>query len=92
MLLSHADVAVELTGRLLHEAKLAGAQCVAVVCPMCQMALDGYQRQVERQLGERLDLPILYFSQLLGTALGLDDRQLGLSRLFVSPAAVLGRI
>jgi heterodisulfide reductase subunit B len=92
VLLSHADVAVELTGRLLHEAKQAGAQCVAVVCPMCQMALDGYQRRVERQLGERLDLPILYFSQLLGTALGLDDRQLGLSRLFVSPAAVLGRI
>jgi heterodisulfide reductase subunit B2 len=59
---------------------------------MCQMALDAYQGQIERRLGEKLDLPILYFTQLLGLALGIDARRLGLGRLIVSPAKVLARI
>lgn len=89
VLLSHTDIALDLTGKLLRQAKEDGAQCLAVVCPMCQMALDAYQSQVERQLGERIDLPILYFTQLMGMAMGIDQRRLGMGRLFVSPAKVL---
>ena len=89
VLLSHPDVARDLTAKLLKQAKDAGAQCLAVVCPMCQMALDGYQGQISRRLGERMDLPILYFTQLMGVALGIDGRALGLGKLFVSPAKVL---
>ncbi len=92
VLLSHTDVALDLTGKLLKQAKDAGAQCLAVACPMCQMALDAYQSQVERRLGERLDLPVLYFTQLMGVALGIDEGQLGLGRLIVSPAKVLARV
>jgi heterodisulfide reductase subunit B len=91
VLLSHTDISVELTGILLAEAKEAGADCLAVACPMCQMALDAYQAQVERQLGERLDLPVFYFTQLLGLALGIDERELGFGRLIVSPSKVLAR-
>lgn len=92
VLLSHTDVALELTGKLLKQAKECGAQCLAVVCPMCQMALDAYQSQVERQMGEQVNLPILYFTQLLGLALGIDEGRLGLGRLFVSPARALAEI
>ncbi len=92
VLLSHPDVSLELTGKLLRQAKEAGAECLAVACPMCQMALDAYQSRVERRLGERLDLPVLYFTQLLGLALGIDERGLGLERLVVSPAKVLAQV
>jgi heterodisulfide reductase subunit B len=92
VLLSHPDVALDLTARLLTAAKRAGAQCLAVACPMCQMALDAYQQQAERQSGEHFDLPILYFTQLLGVALGLDDRRLGLERLVTSPARIMAKI
>lgn len=92
VLLSHPDVARDLTGKLLKQAKDAGAQCLVVTCPMCQMALDAYQSQVERRLGERLDLPVLYFTQLMGVALGIDEGQLGLGRLMVSPAKMLARV
>jgi heterodisulfide reductase subunit B len=92
VLLSHTDIVLDLTGRLLKEAKEAGAQCLAVACPMCQMALDAYQSKTERQLGERLDLPVLYFTQLMGLAMGVDERHLGLGRLFVSPAKVMAQI
>jgi heterodisulfide reductase subunit B len=92
VLLSHTDIAMELTGSLLKQAKEAGAQCMVVACPMCQMALDAYQSQAERQLGERVNMPILYFTQLMGLAMGIDQGRLGLSRLFVSPAQVLAQI
>jgi len=92
VLLSHTEVSVDLSGRLLKHAKEAGAQCVAVACPMCQMALDGYQPRIEKELGEHLDLPILYFTQVMGLAMGIEERHLGLDRLFVSPAKALERI
>jgi len=92
VLLSHSDVALELAGRLLKEAKEAGAQCLAVACPMCQMALDGYQPRIERHLGERFGLPILYFTQLMGVAMGIEERHLGLDRVFVSPDRLLALV
>ena len=48
--------------------------------------------KIERQMGEQVNLPILYFTQLMGLALGLDERRLGLGRLFVSPSRVLSQV
>jgi heterodisulfide reductase subunit B len=92
VLLSHTEVSVDLSGKLLKQAKEAGAQCVAVACPMCQMALDGYQPRIERALGDRLNLPILYFTQLMGLAMGIEEQHLGLDRLFVAPTNALARV
>ena len=92
VLLSHTDVALDLTGQLLRQAKQAGADCLAVACPMCQMVLDAYQYQVERHVHEQFDLPILYFTQLMGIAMGIDERRLGLNKLFTSPAKVLASV
>jgi heterodisulfide reductase subunit B len=92
VLLSHTPVAVDLIGRVLSSAKTAGADCVALACPMCQVALDGYQSRADGKLGTRLDLPILYFTQLMGLALGVDRRSLGLGRLIVSPLPLLERL
>jgi heterodisulfide reductase subunit B len=92
VLVSHNDVALDLSGRVLKEAKEAGAECLVVACPMCQMALDAYQSRIERQMGEQVNLPVLYFTQLMGLALGIDERRLGLGRLFVSPSRVLSQV
>ena len=92
VLISHTDVSLDLTAQVLLQAKKLDADCVVVVCPMCQMALDAYQSQVERHLGESLDLPVLFFTQLVGLALGIDEKRLGLGRLVVSPAKALARV
>ncbi|OGO05903.1 MAG: hypothetical protein A2Y73_03400 [Chloroflexi bacterium RBG_13_56_8] len=89
VLLSHTEVSIELCAKLLKHAKAAGAQCLAVACPMCQMALDGYQPRIARYLGEQLDIPIIYFTQLMGLALGVDLEKLGFEQLFVSPEKAL---
>lgn len=92
VLLSHTHIAVDLTGKVLLAAKEAGADCVALACPMCHVALDAYQSQVERTLGTRLDLPILYFTQLMALALGVERRRLGFKRHIVSPTPLLERM
>jgi heterodisulfide reductase subunit B len=92
VLLSHTSVAVDLIGLVLSSAKDAGADCVALACPMCQVALDGYQSRANSRLGTRLDLPILYFTQLMGLALRVDRRSLGLGRHIVSPLPLLERL
>lgn len=92
VLLSHTDVSVELCSRLLKQAKDLGANCLAVACPMCQLALDGYQPRAEKLLREQLDMPILYFTQLMGLAFGIDPKRLGFQRLFVSPSTLLARV
>jgi len=74
------DVGVRLNYILLKEARRKGAQAIVTVCPLCQYNLDGYQQEIHRQTGENFEMPILYFSQVLGWALGADVGALGLRR------------
>lgn len=90
--MSRTDVVVSLTDSIVGMAKAAGAQCIAVSCPMCQINLDMRQRDIEKQMGTRHDMPVLYVTQLLGLCLGISPDQLGLNKLMVSPASVIERI
>jgi len=74
------DVGVRLNYILLKEAARKGAQAVATVCPLCQYNLDAYQSEIRRATGERFDMPILYFTQILGWALGGEFDSLGFGR------------
>lgn len=74
------EVGVRLSYILLKEAARKGAQAIATVCPLCQYNLDAYQSEIRRKTGEPLDLPILYFTQILGWVLGGEPAELGLRR------------
>lgn len=67
---------------LLNEARKRGADCLATVCPLCQFNLDAYHAQVTREYGNVV-VPTVYFTQLMGLAFGLDERELGLNRAAV---------
>lgn len=90
--LSHTDVTARLTGKVLASAQEAGADVVSLACPMCHTALDAYQSRAARAVGQSLDLPVLYFTQLMGLALGIPPAKLGLQRHIVSTAPVLARV
>ncbi len=66
---------------LLREARRMGADIVATCCPLCQHNLECYQPDMELLWGSGADATVTYFTQLMGTAMGLDDRALGLQRL-----------
>ncbi len=86
--LSHAGVTAQLTGNVLVAAKDAGAEVVSLACPMCHMALDAYQGKAEHALQQSLAMPVVFFTQLLGLALGLERKALGLDRHIVSTSSV----
>lgn len=92
VLLSHTHVAVDLSAKVLLSAKEAGADCVALACGMCQVALDLYQTWAEKAAGTKFDLPILYFTQLMALALGVERQRLGFRRHVVSPNPLLDRM
>jgi len=77
------NLALRLCKNLLLEAEKNGADCLITVCPLCQMNLDVYQGKVNKLFGTKFNLPVLYFTQLIGLAFGIPERKLGLQRLVV---------
>ena len=57
-------------------------------CPLCHTVLDGFQREIEKDLGQPLDMPVLHLSQLVGLALGLPPDALNIDRHMVSAGAL----
>ncbi len=68
---------------LLHQAVRNHAHMLVTVCPLCQLNLEAQQSEITRSYGEDVTLPIPYFTQLIGIALGLPEKALGLDRLLV---------
>lgn len=83
------DITAKLSGRILERAKQFGANCIVSACPLCQMNLDLRQFQAEKAMEQEFNLPVFYYTQLLGLALGLDDSALMMNKLVVSPKALL---
>jgi len=82
------EIGLTLVGELVAAAREAGADVIATVCPLCQFVLDAYQGQVPAdQRGE--PIPIVFFTQILGLALGIKPRTLGLQRCIVPATPVL---
>ena len=90
--LSRTDVVVNLTDSILDMARSAGADCVAVSCPMCQVNLDLRQQDIQKQTGKNYQMPIVYITQLVGLALGLQPADLGFDKLMVPASGVLKKV
>ena len=88
---SQTDIVVDLGGQVLEAARQAGADALVVACPMCQVNLDARQQAIEEARGVRYNLPVIYFTQLMGMACGFSSRQMGLDRMLVSPLPLLRR-
>jgi heterodisulfide reductase subunit B len=73
-----------LSGEIMKDAADRGAEAVIVACPMCHSNLDMRREAINSYLGEKIDIPVLYATQVLGLALGLDRKVLGLQRHFVA--------
>jgi len=74
---------------LLQNAVDSGAGVIATSCPLCQINLEVYQSEVNRELGTDFSMPIMYFTQLMGLALGVKPKQLGIGSEVVPVAPVL---
>jgi heterodisulfide reductase subunit B len=84
-------VALDLIHRLLKNAADYNADMIVTLCPMCQLNLDGYQDAVNKHFGTNYNIPILYFTQLMGLAMGMAPKELGFGREFVSANPALDK-
>ena len=91
MSLSRTGSVIRLGRTILDDARAAGADAVVVACPMCHSNLDMRQAAMNAQGGTD-DLPILYVTELVGLALGIDPKVMGLHRHYVSTAPLLTRL
>ncbi|NNK93785.1 MAG: CoB--CoM heterodisulfide reductase iron-sulfur subunit B family protein [Desulfobacterales bacterium] len=92
LILSREKIALRMCGELLKEAKAAKPDCIVVSCPLCHLILDAKQKVVEKEIGEKIGIPVLYITQLLGIAMGLNDKDLGIQRLVTPPKGLLNKI
>jgi len=87
LIITNRKAALAMVHSLLQSAVEEHAQVIATICPLCQINLECYQKQVNREFGTRFSLPVMYFTQLLGLALGIPAKRLGIGTELV-PAEV----
>jgi succinate dehydrogenase / fumarate reductase, cytochrome b subunit len=83
------EASLKQAGRHLGDAVDADADCLVTPCPLCHLNLDLQQPLAERVVGRDLQMPVLHLPQLVGLALGLEPKELGLQRHVVKPTSVI---
>jgi heterodisulfide reductase subunit B len=92
LIMTNRDAALDMVQILLASAEKHGADVIATACPMCQVNLECYQNAVNEQFGTEFHLPILYFTQLLGLALGISPKDLGFGVELVSAKPIFKKL
>jgi len=92
LIISDESMALGLIHKLLENARESGAECITTPCPLCQINLDAYQGRVNSKFNTNFDLPVLFVTQLIGLALEIEPKSLGLNTNIVSPNRVLEHI
>ncbi|HWW90004.1 MAG TPA: CoB--CoM heterodisulfide reductase iron-sulfur subunit B family protein [Solirubrobacteraceae bacterium] len=83
------EASLKQAGRHLGDAVDAEADCLVTPCPLCHLNLDLQQPLAEGVVGRDLGMPVLHLPQLVGLALGLEPKELGLGRHVVRPTSVI---
>lgn len=83
--LTRQDIVYDLSSNLINQARMVGAEVIAVACPLCHTNLDARQFQ----MGLEEEMPVMYFTQLMALALGLSEKEAALSKNMVDPRPLL---
>ncbi len=89
LVLTRTDIVRKLSGRILSMAKEAEADCIVTGCPMCQANLDTRQDEIGKEVGDHFEIPIIYFTELIGLAIGHKDVKKWLGHHLTDPIKVL---
>ena len=75
-----SDIGFRLNFLLLKEAKMRKADVIITSCPLCQFNLECFQDKISKKFGEDVKIPVMYFTQLMGLAFGITEKEIGLQR------------
>lgn len=86
------EIAASMNQKKYKSAAAAGAHAFVVLCPSCYLRLENGQRDVKKQFGEDIKVPILYLTDLVALALGASGEDIGLKDHRPNPAKTLEEI
>jgi heterodisulfide reductase subunit B len=89
LIVTGRKAALGMLRELLQSAQAEQARVIATICPMCQINLECYQNQVNGEWDTQFEIPVLYFTQLVGLAFGISAERLGIGKEIVPAAPVL---
>jgi len=92
LLISSRPAAYSMIHNLLYDAQRAQADVIVTACPLCQVNLECYQQQVNQEYGTDFSIPVIYFTQLIGLAMGIPPKKLGFGKEFLSPMKAIEAI
>lgn len=92
VLVADERTAMEIGRDKLVELKSLQADALVVVCPFCGVMFDSQQKKMEKTFEETYDLPVLYMTQVLGLAMGMGDKELGLGTHAVKTKALMDKL
>lgn len=84
------DVAIKLSKEIIECAINNGANCIVTTCPLCQMNLEAYQDVINKTYNTNYNMPILFFTQVLGLAFGFSDAELGIDKNLTETIKISG--
>jgi len=76
LMTTYEDVALKLSKQIIASAVENKADCIVTTCPLCQMNLEAYQEEINKAYNTNYNMPILFFTQVLGLALGFSNKEL----------------
>jgi len=83
------DTALRLMSKIFEDAIARGANCLVTTCPMCQLNLDAYQKQMSEKHEISQSMPIYFITELIGVAMDKSPEELQINRHFVDATGLL---
>jgi len=91
LIITSRPAALSMARNLIQNAIDGEAVVIATACPLCQVNLECYQQQINQEFGTNFSMPVVYFTQLVGLALGIPPKRLGIGAELVSAMPVLSQ-
>ena len=92
LMTTYEDVALKLSKELIECAVNNKADCIVTTCPLCQMNLEAYQNIINNTYNTNFKMPILFFTQVLGLALGFSEHELGIDKNLTPGIKINGQL
>jgi heterodisulfide reductase subunit B len=86
---SRTDVVAKLSGKILEDATDRGAETIVVACPMCHSNLDLRRKAIKSYLKKDNNVPVIFITQAIGIALGIDSKKLGIDRHMIDGSMLM---
>jgi len=89
---ANLEIALDMTAEKIDNMLDAGADCLMTPCAFCHLQFDRGQVELNEKYGRKYQLPVVFMTQLLGLALGMDARALGLYDNSISSESLLNKV